>query len=245
MIMHKALTYIALALVSLSMASCSGMSQRKERNHITHGNEVYRDGSFAEAEHAYLKALEENASSRIAQFNYASALNRQAPNASTPDSLYSRADSIMTRLASDKEYAITSQPANFDLGNRMYRKEQYAQAVEYYKAALRLNPDDNIARENLRLAQLKLDQQQQDQENQQDQQDQQQDQQQQQQDQQQQNQQQDNQDQQQQPQQPENLSKENIEQTLKAIDAADARTREEVAKKEAQKRAPSSTSKPW
>ncbi len=245
--MHKALIYITLTAIAMCMASCSGMSQRKERNYIRNGNESYRNETYADAEHAYIKALEENDTSRIARFNYASTLNRQAPNTSAPDSLYARADSIMLKLASEKDHPVTSQPANFDMGNRSYRQEDYGAAVAFYKEALRQNPDDNVARENLRLAQLKLQQQQQNQDEQQNQDQEQQDQEQQQdqQQQQQQDQQQQQQDQQQQQPQPNNLSDENIEQTLKAIDAADARTREEVAKKEAQKTAPSSTSKPW
>lgn len=46
--------------------------------------------------------------------------------------------------------------ANYDLGNLAYRQQQYEQAIELYKNALRNNPNDENARHNLRLAQLKL-----------------------------------------------------------------------------------------
>ena len=45
--------------------------------------------------------------------------------------------------------------AFYNLGNLAYNQQQYDQSIEMYKNALRQNPDDNQARENLRLAQLK------------------------------------------------------------------------------------------
>ena len=48
----------------------------------------------------------------------------------------------------------------YDLGNIMGNVEQWQQAIDLYKQALRLNPDDDEARYNLRYAQLKLQEQQ-------------------------------------------------------------------------------------
>ena len=72
----------------------------------------------------------------------------------------------------DKMFAQTSQTAGdaevmensfYNRGNIAYKGEDYASAIEMYKNALRRNPENNKARENLRLAQLKQQQQQQNQ----------------------------------------------------------------------------------
>lgn len=74
----------------------------------------------------------------------------------------SRANSMLAELSADAEPGI-AQPAFYDRGNLAYKGEDYSSAVEHYKNALRRNPADDAARENLRLAQLKLQQQQQNQ----------------------------------------------------------------------------------
>lgn len=222
-------------------------STKKERNLLREGNSEYRDEHYNESLDAYLKAYNENPESELAQFNYASALYRQAPNSENVDSIYAQADSIMSTLSSGALDRQVREAANYDLGNRMYRKESYREAIEFYKGALRMNPDNDAARENLRLAQLKINDDNQDQQQQQNQ------------DQNQDQQQQDQQPQQQQPQQQQPqeknqqqneqnrqaLSKENMDNILKTVEAADKRTRKEMEQKEARKAAPSSTSKPW
>ena len=45
--------------------------------------------------------------------------------------------------------------AAYNLGNMAFNSQQWGQSIQYYKEALRRNPDDDNARDNLRLAQLK------------------------------------------------------------------------------------------
>ena len=42
------------------------------------------------------------------------------------------------------------------MGNMSFLAEDYQAAIDFYKQALRLNPADDKARKNLRLAQMKL-----------------------------------------------------------------------------------------
>ena len=46
--------------------------------------------------------------------------------------------------------------ANYNLGNVCFNSEDYKRALDYYKQALRLNPDDAAAKRNLRITQLKM-----------------------------------------------------------------------------------------
>ena len=128
------------------------------------------------------------------------------------DSILSNADSIYRMVAGRTENLLLKEFSFYNAGNVAYDKANYQQSIEYYKNALRLNPDNDKARENLRLAQLKQQQQQDNQDQNQDDQDQDQNQDQ-------------NQQQQQQQQQPE-MSQQNAEQILKAMENAERQTRE-------------------
>ena len=174
---------------------------------------------------------------------------------------------LLTELEQNAQLASIVERAAYDLGNISFNSQQYAQAIEHYKNALRKNPDNDKARENLRLAQLKLQQQQQNQDknqdkNQQDKDQQKQDQQQQQQQQEQKQNEQDKKDQdKQQPQQPEKkdnqqqpqpkqgagISDENAQKILKAMENEEAATRKKVEakKQKADNARRRQVSRPW
>lgn len=259
-------TIILFSTVSCSKETNSDTSAvastKKERNFMKEGSELYRKQRYAEAEVSYNKALGENPDNQVAKFNLASTYIKQRGEDadSKGDSLMSRANGMLAELSATTEPKI-SQAAFYDRGNISYKGEDYASAVEHYKNALRRDPTDNAARENLRLAQLKLQQQQQNQDKNQnqDKQDQNQDQQQNQKDQQQQNQDQnkDQQDQQnkdnkEQPQKPQQqnggLSDANAQQILKAMEDKENATRQKLEKMKQGKAGQSSKrqpEKPW
>ena len=273
------LSLVACTLGAVALPSCSGKKDegqaapvkttKRERNFMKEGNKLYEKQRYAEAEVSYQKALGENPENGRAQFNLASTYLKQRGEDLTnkEDSLIQQAAKMLaqTSQATDVELA---QASFYDRGNIAYKGEDYAAAIEMYKGALRRNPEDNQARENLRLAQLKKQQQDQNKDQKQDQnkdqnQDQNQDQQQQQQQQQnqdqnkdqnkdqnqdQQQQQQQNKDQQQQQQQQGGLSQQNAAQILKAMDDKESATRMKVEnmkkgdEKNASRRQPL---KPW
>ena len=148
-------------------------STKAERNFIVEGNEQYAQGNYTEAEAAYRKALTENPNSAMAQFNLASALLRQDPkmgkNAPAPvqpqqtdttqqeqmsEQLQHAVEILKSLVESSTEPAVVSVAA-YDLGNISYKQQDYGQAIECYKEALRKNPKYDDARYNLRMAQLK------------------------------------------------------------------------------------------
>lgn len=141
------------------------VSTKRERNSIKEGNELYAKQRYAESEVAYKKALEENPENPTAQFNLASAYLKQRGEdlANKGDSLIRTADAMLAKIAQSPDRNL-AESAAYDRGNVAYKGEDYAAAIEHYKNALRRNPENNQARENLRLAQLKK--QEQDQQNQ-------------------------------------------------------------------------------
>ena len=174
--------YIVLSVMSLTwLCACSSHndgnkpaeSTKAERNFIVEGNEQYAQGNYTEAEAAYRKALTENPNSAMAQFNLASALLRQDPkmgkNAPAPvqpqqtdttqqeqmsEQLQHAVEILKSLVESSTEPAVVSVAA-YDLGNISYKQQDYGQAIECYKEALRKNPKYDDARYNLRMAQLK------------------------------------------------------------------------------------------
>lgn len=133
-------------------------SNKQERNFIAAGNKLYRDKRFAEAEVQYRKAIEANQASETAIFNLAASLIRQGGTNSpdAPNKTIQEAQQLLSALSSSAHDAHLAELAAYNLGNLAYNAEQYQPAIEHYKNALRRNPDNDKARQNLRLAQKKL-----------------------------------------------------------------------------------------
>ncbi len=160
---------VVAAVVTLSAATMRAddaanvETVRKERIAIRKGNELFNEKRYAEAEVEYKRALQHNPQSDIANYNLALSYIRQGGNSDPKDekSPVNQAQKILenvVKTASDKGLASR---AYYNLGNLAFNKQDYRNAVDMYKNALRRNPDDDQARDNLRLAQKKLEEQQQ------------------------------------------------------------------------------------
>lgn len=169
----------------------------KEYDFITEGNAYYHAGDLERADSNYTAARSVNERSVVASLNKGVATVRkivdmelQTPEGQLSDSimgpmLQQAKDLFSVASAPKVEKGNVSSMAFYNQGNISFTQKDYRSAIEQYKKALRLNPADDHARRNLRIAQLQKDdnnQNQQQQQQQQDQQDQQQEQQQQQQD---------------------------------------------------------------
>ncbi len=172
----KALSMALIATVSLSsglfLAGCGkddpdvkDESNKTERNHIRKGNKLFAEENYADAEVEYSKALEANPSSAIAAYNMGLAITRQAPEGDTTGVLQ-RADSLFTFAASVTKDKTLKSMAHYNMGNIAYNAQHYDIAINNYKESLRCVPSDDDARYNLRMAQLKLKEQQQQNQNQ-------------------------------------------------------------------------------
>ncbi len=266
---------VSLLMVGAGISGCSSKeeqpatsrpSTKRERNYMKEGKSLFDKQRYAEAEVNFKKALGENPDNARAQFNLASSYLKQRGEdlSNKGDSLIRQADQIFAQTAGNPDVEL-AELSFYDRGNIAYKGEDYAAAIEMYKNALRRNPENNQARENLRLAQLKKQEQDQNKDNQQNKDDQQnqdqnQDQQQQQQnqdqqdknDQQDKDKQQDQQQQQdqkqQQQQQQGGLSEQSAAQILKAMDDKESATRMKVEQMKQDKEKQSrqrQIGKPW
>lgn len=234
----KRISKIALFIVLFTTFSLSCYAKgenedrtiRREREHIRSGNKFYNEKRYADAEVEYKKAVEVNPNSMLGSYNLALSLIKQSSDGQ--DSIKKEAMTLLQNVATGSQNPMLRSKAFYNLGNMAFNQQQYAQSIEMYKHALRQNPDDDNARDNLRLAQLKKQEQDQNQDQNQDQKDDKKedkkDDQQQKQDQNNEKQDKNDENKQQQPKPQQDLSKENMEQILQTMQNQEKNTQEKV-----------------
>lgn len=158
-------------LVAAVATPLSAQSIRTERRHINTGNRLYEQNKFVDAQREYQAALKANPSSAVATYNLGLSQLRQIKNLKDTTSKNSPLRKEAVSNLSAVANMAASKPglaakANYNLGNMEFNSENYKGAIDYYKQSLRIDPSDERARKNLRIAQKKLQQQQQNQQNQ-------------------------------------------------------------------------------
>jgi Ca-activated chloride channel family protein len=139
-------------LISFLLGIASSQAQSIEQN-LAKGNEYYKNQQYDLAEAQYRKAMQEAPTNLTARYNLANALYRQRKHAEALDILKNiHAEGSNTNLQASVFYN---------------RQKNLEASIEAYKSALRLNPADNQARENLQKALLELKKEQQNRQNQQ------------------------------------------------------------------------------
>ncbi len=146
-----------LMLAHTADAMARSESTRQERRLIMKGNKQYVDRKFVEAASSYTEALSENPASAEARYNLALSQLRQVTN---PADTTPRAKNLIGNAVKNfedvaaraKDKPGIASKANYNLGNLEFNRKDYAKAISYYKQALRINPDDDAARKNLRIA---------------------------------------------------------------------------------------------
>ena len=165
--------YVILIMVLLCPAYVYGRDSdvdktvRKERKSIKSGNKLYNENKFAEAEVEYKKALTANANSYMSNYNLAISLIKQSGgvNSESESNPLDDATELLNVVAQNSKDKSLRSKSYYNLGNLAYNQQDYEKSIEMYKNALRLTPNDDKARENLRLAQLKKNEQDQNKDN--------------------------------------------------------------------------------
>ncbi len=214
------LPVLLLAVLSFAMLSAQPAAAQTDRQLVRQGNKHFQRGDYEQAEVAYSKAVEKNDKNPQAHYNLGNALLSQQKDSAAIEQFQKSGQLETNPLRKAQSY--------HNIGVVCQKHKMYGEAIEAYKQALRLNPNDDETRYNLVLC--KHEKQKQDQQNQQNQQNQQQDKQKQ--DKQKQDQQKQQNKQQQQEQKPQ-MSRENAEQLLNAAMQQEKQTQQRM--KEAQK----------
>ena len=150
---HKA---PGLLLVLLGWLSLSGFALFQSAGGLcAKGNRLYEKRNFEAALHCYERALALEPGNAIAEFNAGDALF----SSKQPEKALRRFESA----ASHAEQDLLRGYAHYNAGNSQVALQDWDQAIEAYRKALRINPDDSAAKHNLELAQRTKQQQQQNQ----------------------------------------------------------------------------------
>ncbi|MDE6193182.1 MAG: tetratricopeptide repeat protein [Muribaculaceae bacterium] len=158
-VMTLMLAFVAALGFSFEM---SATSNRQERRLVDKGNKLFRGGNYLEAGEVYQQALKVEPGSKEALYNLGLTYIRRA-SAAQSDSLRQQlakagAEAMQAVAQAVREKPELAADAIFNLGNLAFNSEDYGQAVEMYKQSLRIRPEDEKTRRNLRIAQKKLQQ---------------------------------------------------------------------------------------
>jgi Ca-activated chloride channel family protein len=115
---------------------------------IQQGNELYKQQQYDKAEAAYKLALDLEAENGTAKFNRANAMIRQ--------NKQGEAMKELDELASKTNETELKGKSFYNKGVVLSGQKRLEESIEAYKNALRQNPDDKEARENLQKALLEL-----------------------------------------------------------------------------------------
>lgn len=148
--MEARISYLLSAVMMLIIVCTSAHAQ--ERKLVRKGNELYMQQKYAEAAKVYQQALQQQPTFTPGAFNLGDALVQQKQ--------YDAARKVMANAAKSSKDPLIQSGAHYNTGNTYMSEQQWQQAVDAYKQALRRNPQDADAKYNLSYALAKLKQQQ-------------------------------------------------------------------------------------
>ena len=139
------MNYIHYIIVTVAFLLVGGTNAdaQTDRNLIRQGNRAFKSQKWAAAETQYRKAIYKNQKNPQAIYNLGCALMAQQKDSMAIQQFTNAAQLETNRLRRAASY--------HNMGVIMQNHREYAQAIEYYKMALRCNPQDNETRYNLAL----------------------------------------------------------------------------------------------
>ena len=156
----KPIFVLVILTLSLVVAACSPSAEKLNKE----GNSEYAKQAYEEALSAYQFAQIESPELAEPYYNAANSLYRQG--------MYAEALEQLSQALSYAKEETLAENSFYNLGNSSFSTQEWENAIEAYKEALLLNPDDLDAKYNLELAlqqQEQQEEQEQDQEQNQDQ----------------------------------------------------------------------------
>ncbi|MBU46340.1 MAG: aerotolerance regulator BatC [Flavobacteriales bacterium] len=133
----------SLLTVLLFFISINSIAQNK-KSFLRDGNKLYNDSSYNEAEMQYRKSLEKDQDYFNASFNLADAIYKQER--------YDEASALFNALEDNAPSKNDLAKVYHNLGNSLVKEQKLKEAINAYKNALRINPDDDDTRHNLALS---------------------------------------------------------------------------------------------
>ncbi len=149
--MKTALTIVVFFIVisAIQVHAQSELPQQEEMDRmIQKGNELYKQQQYQQAEAVYNEVLEKESSNNTAKYNRAISLYKQGKK--------EEAIKAFDDLAFKTDDRELKSKAHYNKGAILSGQVKLEESIEAYKNALRQNPDDKQARENLQKALLEL-----------------------------------------------------------------------------------------
>ena len=137
----------ASMIIIFLMTSAASFAQT-DRDYVREGNRHYRKGNFAEAEVSYRKAQEKNVNNPQASYNLANSMFAQRKDSAAIVQFEQAVKSETNPYRKAQSY--------HNIGVVCQGHKMFGEAIEAYKNALRLNPNDHATRYNLELCRRQL-----------------------------------------------------------------------------------------
>ena len=131
-------------LFILSLLMCITSFAQNKKSYLRDGNELYTDSSYNDAEMQYRKSLEKDQDYFNASFNLADAVYKQER--------YEESSALFDALIDNAPTENDLAKVYHNLGNSLTQEQKLEEAIEAYKNALRINPNDAETRHNLALS---------------------------------------------------------------------------------------------
>ena len=143
-----------LIILSL-LISFTSFAQNK-KSLLREGNTLYADSSYNDAEMQYRKSLEKDQDYFNASFNLADAVYKQER--------YEESSALFGALIDNAPTEGDLSKVYHNMGNSLVKEQKLDEAIDAYKNALRINPNDAETRHNLALCKKQKQEQEQQQE---------------------------------------------------------------------------------
>jgi len=137
-----------ISFLFIACSFCIKAVSQDTNSMIQSANELYKQQQFEKAEAAYDKVLEKDGHNTTAKFNLANTYYRRSKK--------DDAAKAFDYLTSDGQPADLREKSFYNKGVVLAKQEKLAESIETFKNALRLNPNDTLARENLQKAMFEL-----------------------------------------------------------------------------------------
>jgi Ca-activated chloride channel family protein len=134
--------------ILVSIAGTIDLSAQEADRLIQKGNELYKQQKYREAELVYNEVLEKEPSNNTAKYNGAITIYKQAKPGEAIKAFDDLAFKTEDKAIKEKSY--------YNKGAVLSGQKKLEESIEAYKNALRQDPNDKEARENLQKALLEL-----------------------------------------------------------------------------------------
>jgi tetratricopeptide (TPR) repeat protein len=137
---------LLLACIAIGWPAAS-IAQDVDKSLLNKGLQAYANADYEQSAEAFAAALNRAPQHPLLNFNYGAALYKKGD-------IDGAQKAFEAALAADDP--TLKRDAYYNLGNALFLSEKYQEAIEAYKAALKLSPEDRESKYNLELAQRKL-----------------------------------------------------------------------------------------